>query len=36
MADAVHRGILTPVDDDAAADFTELAMEMLAEAGWVH
>ncbi len=36
MADAVHRGILTPVDDDAAADFTELAMDMLAEAGWVH
>jgi oxygen-independent coproporphyrinogen-3 oxidase len=36
MADAVHRGILAPVDDDAAADFYELAMEMLAEAGWLH
>jgi oxygen-independent coproporphyrinogen-3 oxidase len=36
MADAVQRGILSPVDDDAAADFTELAMAMLAKAGWVH
>jgi oxygen-independent coproporphyrinogen-3 oxidase len=36
MADAVHRGILTPVDDDTAADFTELAMELLAAAGWTH
>jgi oxygen-independent coproporphyrinogen-3 oxidase len=36
MADAVHRGILTPVDDDTAADFYELAMAMLADAGWIH
>ena len=36
MADAVHRGILTPTDDDLAADFYELAMGMLAEAGWIH
>jgi oxygen-independent coproporphyrinogen-3 oxidase len=36
MADAVHRGILAPVDDDAAADFYELAMAMLADAGWIH
>jgi oxygen-independent coproporphyrinogen III oxidase len=36
MADAVHRGILAPVDDDTAADFYELAMMMLAEAGWFH
>jgi oxygen-independent coproporphyrinogen-3 oxidase len=36
MADAVHRGILAPVDDDTAADFYELAMTMLADAGWFH
>jgi oxygen-independent coproporphyrinogen-3 oxidase len=36
MADAVHRGILTPLDDDTAADFYELAMSMLAVAGWIH
>ena len=36
MAEAVHRGILSAVDDDAAADFYELAVEMLAEAGWLH
>jgi oxygen-independent coproporphyrinogen-3 oxidase len=36
MADAVHRGILSPVDDDTAADFYELAMSMLADAGWIH
>ena len=36
MADAVRRGILAPVDDDASADFHELAMSMLAEAGWLH
>jgi len=36
MADAVHRGIFTPVDDDTAADFYELAMTMLADAGWFH
>ena len=35
MADAVQRGILTPVDDDAAADFTELATTILDEAGWL-
>jgi oxygen-independent coproporphyrinogen-3 oxidase len=36
MADAVTRGILKPLDDDAAADFSELADEMLAIAGWRH
>lgn len=36
MADAVTRGILTPADDDTAADFAEIAQEVLAEAGWVH
>jgi oxygen-independent coproporphyrinogen-3 oxidase len=36
MADAVHRGILAPVDDDTSADFHELAITMLAEAGWTH
>lgn len=36
MADAVHRGILTPVDDDRSADFAELAARLLDEAGWRH
>jgi oxygen-independent coproporphyrinogen-3 oxidase len=36
MAEAVQRGVLTPVDDDAAADFYEMAMEMLEKAGWLH
>lgn len=36
MADAVTRGILTPVDDDLSADFYELAVEKLADAGWRH
>jgi oxygen-independent coproporphyrinogen-3 oxidase len=36
MSDAVHRGILAPVDDDTEADFLELAMAMLADAGWIH
>ncbi len=36
MADAVHRGILTAVDDDTAADLYEVAVEALGEAGWVH
>ena len=36
MADAVHRGILAPVDDDTSADFHELAITILAEAGWTH
>jgi oxygen-independent coproporphyrinogen-3 oxidase len=36
MADAVHRGILQPVDDDTAADFFELAGSMLNDAGWIH
>jgi oxygen-independent coproporphyrinogen-3 oxidase len=36
MADAVQRGILAPVDDDTAADFHELAMSMLTDAGWTH
>ena len=36
MADAVQRGILTPVDDDGSADFHELAMSLLDRAGWIH
>lgn len=36
MADAVTRGILTPAEDDTAADFAEIAEEMLGEAGWIH
>jgi oxygen-independent coproporphyrinogen III oxidase len=36
MADAVHRGILTPVDDDTSADFFELAAATLTRAGWLH
>jgi oxygen-independent coproporphyrinogen-3 oxidase len=36
MADAVTRGILTPVDDDTSADFAEIAQEILAEVGWLH
>lgn len=36
MADAVTRGILTPVDDDLAADFYELAVQRLDQAGWRH
>jgi oxygen-independent coproporphyrinogen-3 oxidase len=36
MADAVQRGILATVDDDTAADFHELAVSMLADAGWTH
>lgn len=36
MADAVARGILTPVDDDASADFYELAIDRLDAAGWLH
>jgi oxygen-independent coproporphyrinogen-3 oxidase len=36
MADAVTRGILTPADDDTAADFAEIAQEVLREAGWLH
>jgi oxygen-independent coproporphyrinogen-3 oxidase len=36
MADAVARGILTPVDDDGAADLYELAIDRLAAAGWDH
>lgn len=36
MADAVTRGILTPADDDTAADFAEIAQEVLATAGWLH
>jgi oxygen-independent coproporphyrinogen III oxidase len=36
MADAVQRGILTPIDDDVAADFYELATTMLTDAGWFH
>lgn len=36
MADAVTRGILSPADDDTAADFAEIAEEVLATAGWLH
>lgn len=36
MADAVARGILTPVDDDTTADFAEAAEEVLQAAGWLH
>jgi oxygen-independent coproporphyrinogen-3 oxidase len=36
MADAVQRRILTPIDDDMAADFYEIAVEILAQAGWDH
>ena len=36
MADAVTRGILTPADDDTAADFAEIAQETLSDAGWLH
>jgi putative oxygen-independent coproporphyrinogen III oxidase len=36
MADAAARGILTPLDDDAAADLYELAIDRLAAAGWTH
>lgn len=36
MADAVARGILTPIDDDTTADFAEIAQETLTQAGWLH
>jgi oxygen-independent coproporphyrinogen III oxidase len=36
MASAVERGILTVVDDDAVADFYELAAQRLGRAGWEH
>ncbi len=36
MADAVTRGILTVLNDDATADLYEAAMELLAGAGWEH
>jgi oxygen-independent coproporphyrinogen-3 oxidase len=36
MADAVARGILTSLDADAAADYSELAAEMLSAARWLH
>ncbi|MGI8475446.1 MAG: radical SAM family heme chaperone HemW [Thermomicrobiales bacterium] len=36
MADAVARGILVPLDDDAAADRYEAAMARMAAAGFVH
>ncbi|CAN5800979.1 radical SAM family heme chaperone HemW [soil metagenome] len=36
MAEAVQRGVMTPVDDDAAADLYELAIDMLASSGWLH
>jgi oxygen-independent coproporphyrinogen III oxidase len=36
MASAVARGILTVVDDDAVADFYELAAKRLGGAGWEH
>ncbi len=34
--EAVRTGKLVPVDDDATADMYELAIEMLADAGWHH
>ena len=34
--EAVRTGKLVPVDDDAAADMYELAIEILADAGWQH
>ena len=36
MADAVARGILTVPDDDATADLFEVAIDRLANAGYVH
>lgn len=36
MAEAVARGILSPLDDDAAADLYERAISRLAEAGFRH
>ena len=36
MADAVERGILTVLDDDATADLYEIAMSNLAGAGYTH
>jgi oxygen-independent coproporphyrinogen-3 oxidase len=36
MADAVTRGVLTVIDDDAAADLYESAMDTLGAAGWRH
>lgn len=36
MADAVTRGVLTVLDDDATADLYEIAIDTLAAAGWTH
>ena len=36
MADAVTRGILTPLDDDSAADLYEIAIDRLGAAGLLH
>lgn len=36
MFEAATRGVLIPLDDDAAADLYEAAIETLAEAGWTH
>lgn len=36
MADAVKRGILSPIADDASADYYELAIAVLSSAGWSH
>ena len=36
MADAVQRGVVSVPDDDATADMFELAMDVLAEKGWLH
>ncbi|MCC6790537.1 MAG: radical SAM family heme chaperone HemW [Thermomicrobiales bacterium] len=36
MADAVARGILSVIDDDGAADLYELAIEVMAAAGYIH
>jgi oxygen-independent coproporphyrinogen-3 oxidase len=36
LADAVQRGIVTVLSDDAAADLYEFAIDYLGEAGWSH
>jgi oxygen-independent coproporphyrinogen-3 oxidase len=36
MADAVQRGVVSVLDDDATADLYELAMEFLGAKGWLH
>lgn len=36
LADAVHRGIVTVLSDDAAADLYEFAIAYLGQNGWTH